>query len=125
MVPVLDLNTSDEPIDGTPPGRVFQPPRYTTTIRDTTRVSLWSLLSTMLGTYVFDTEQGLDGEDILDPTTSDEERAAIVAEVVLGYPGVTGLVDGPTVTTSEDGSTVTIELTASAEDGPFQLSLSL
>jgi hypothetical protein len=116
VVPVIDINTRDITVDGAPPGRTFQPTRYTTTRRDEIRVGLWELLSTIQGTYRMGVSQGLDIEEILSPSTSDAERSALVAEVVLGYPGVTGILAGPVV--AFDGTTYAITVTANTVDGP-------
>ena len=114
----FDINTSDETIDGTLPGETFRPLRYTTTERDSIRVGVWVQLRTVIGEYQFDLEQGLDAETILDPVTSDAERTALVANLVLGYPGVTAILEGPTVVI-EGGSIVSISVRAQTADGEF------
>ena len=117
-MPVIDINTSDLTVDGTAPGQTFQPTRYTTRQADEIRVGIWTLLSTVQGTYRLDLAQGLDVEEILNPQTSDAERSALVAEIVLGFPGVTGILAGPTVTFSDDLLEWQIDVTAQTVDGP-------
>ena len=116
----IDVNTSDETVDNTPSGQTFRPDRYTTTTRDFIRVGVWTQLQTLVGTYRFDLEQGLDAELILDPGTSESERSALVAEVILRYPGVTAILEGPTVTI-EDGTIARIEVTCLTVDGELSL----
>lgn len=116
-MPVIDINTSDQTVDGTPAGQTFQPTRYTTTQADEIRVGVWMLLSTIRGTYRMDLTQGLDVEEILDPATSDAERSALVSEIVLGFPGVTGITSGPTVTIAD--GLISIVVTATTADGSF------
>lgn len=113
----VDINTTDKTVDGTPPQETFRPLRYTETDRDTIRVALWSQLSTILGQYRMDIEQGLDVELILDPGTSDAEREALVADVVLSFPGVTGIAEGPTLELSDDGQILSISVTANTVEG--------
>ncbi len=117
----IDINTSQETVNGAEPGQAFIPPRYTTTRADEIRVGVYLQLRTRLGSYRFDLTDGLDYEDLLDPSTSDAERAAQVAEVVSAFPGVTGISEGPTVVV--DGAEATITLTATTEDGSFTLTV--
>lgn len=116
----IDINTSDQTIDGALPGETFRPLRYTESERDAIRVGVWTQLRTVFDTYAFDRGQGLDVETILDPATSDAERSALVADVVLAYPGVLSITDGPTVTVV-DGSLASISLRALTADGPIAL----
>lgn len=118
----IDINTSLDTVDGAEPGQAFIPPRYTTTRADEIRVGVFLLLATRRTTYAFDTREGLDYEELLDPSTSDAERAANVAEVVASFPGVTGISEGPTVTISDDGTAATITLRATVADGSFTVS---
>ena len=120
-MPVIDINTSDLTVDGTAPGQTFQPTRYTTSQADEIRVGIWLLLSTVQSTYRLDLVQGLDVEEILSPQTSDAERSAIVAEIVLGFPGVTGIIAGPTVTFSDDLLEWQLDVTAQTVDGPISV----
>lgn len=119
-VRVIDVNTSAETIDGTPPGQVFSPMRYTSTTRDMIRVSVWLVLATIAGAYQLDVTQGLDVLAMLDGNTSEAERAALVAEVVLGIKGVTGILEGPIVTVT--GATLSVFVRASTIDGPIEVS---
>lgn len=119
----IDVNTSDETVDGTPPGQTFQPLRYTTTRRDEIRVGIWTLLLTPLGSYRLIESQGLDIESILDPSASDAERAALVGEIVLGFPGVTAILEGPTVVI-QNGILASISVRAETVDGPIEISAS-
>lgn len=115
----IDINTSVDTIDGTPPGEAFQPPRYTTTRADEIRVGVWMQLATRQGSYRLDLADGLDFQEILDPATSDAERAANVTELILAFPGVTGITEGPVVVV--DGGTVSISVTATTVDGSFTI----
>ena len=121
MASTIDVNTSGETVEGTPPGRTFSPLRYTTTLRDTIRVGLWMVLSTNLGTYQFDTSSGVDMDLIMDPSTSDAERSAQVGDVILAYSGVVAITEGPTVILLDGGTTVSITVTAETIDGPITL----
>lgn len=114
-----DINTSAETIDGTQPGQTFRPLRYVTGA-NAVRCSLWSSLSTIAGTLPFDLDDGLEIEAILDPSTSDAERSALVGDVVLDFPDVTGISDGPTVVII-DGELISITLTAETVYGPVSL----
>lgn len=94
-------------------GQVIRPLQYTTTEDDATRVKVYLQLATPFGKYVYDTDEGLDYDRILDPMTSDEERGALVRDVVLSDERVESVVDGPTVTVDYDaanGPEVTIEV---------------
>lgn len=109
-VRTFDINTGDEVIDGTPPGQTFSPLRYTTSTRDEIRVGTWLLLSTVLGTYKFDVDEGLDVEAIMDPDTSDAEIDELAADVVLSYPGVLRVTEGPTVSRDELGTVAAVTM---------------
>lgn len=89
-------------------GQVKRPLAYTETEDDATRVDVYLQLATPSGKYLYNTDEGLDHERILDPTTTDEERGALVRDVVLSRPRVTEVVSGPTVTV--DGQQVSIEV---------------
>lgn len=115
----FDINTSDQEVDGTPPGQTFRPLRYTATTLDEIRVGVWLLLNTWIGTYRFDTEQGLDVEAIQDPITSDAEAGELVVDVVLSYPGVLRISKGPEVTRSEGGKVISISVSADTVAGPI------
>lgn len=119
--PTLDINTGLTTVDGTAPGESWSPPRYTTTAVDTVRVLAWSVLSTESTRYALDQPSGLDWLAILDSRSTDAERSAIVSEVVLGLPGVTGLVSDPTVVVL--GSQCTITFTARVGSSEFTLTL--
>jgi hypothetical protein len=120
-VPVIDINTSDLTVDGAAPGQAFQPTRYTNRRADDIRVGVWEILSTVKGTYRLDLNQGLDVEEIMNPATSDAERSALVAEIVLGFPGVTGIITGPTVTFDDDLLEWQIDVTANTVDGAISV----
>jgi len=119
--PTLDINTGLTTVDGTAPGQSWAPPRYTTTAVDTVRVLAWTVLSTESTRYALDQPSGLDWLAILDSRATDAERSAIVSEVVLGLPGVTGLASDPAVVVS--GFTATITFTARVGSSEFTLTL--
>jgi hypothetical protein len=77
---------------------------------DTLRVGLFLLLSTQLGSYKLDRKFGLNIHLLLDPETSDGERSAIVAETCMSFPGVTGVVEGPTVSIASGTATINVRL---------------
>jgi hypothetical protein len=116
-VQTFDMNTSDVVVDGAQPGHSFQPFRYTQTKLDEIRVGVWLLLTTWLGTYKWDVDEGLDVEAIQDPITSDAEAGELVADVVLSYPGVERITLGPTVTRSDAGKVITIDVEAQTVAG--------
>lgn len=101
----LDMYTS-----GNNAGQVKRPLVYTTTEDDATRVKIYLQLATPLGEYLLDTDEGLDHELIL-TTDSDEERAALVRDLVLADERVESIVEGPTVTVDADNITVAIAVT--------------
>lgn len=106
--------TFDMYTSGPNAGAVIRPLQYTTTEDDATRVKVYLQLATPFGKYVYDTEEGLDYERILDPTTSDDERGALVRDVVLQDERVEAVVFGPSVTVDYDadnGPEVTITVT--------------
>jgi hypothetical protein len=109
---VYDINTTGETIGTTLHGQLFTPLRYTETDDDTVRVSVWQDLSTRIGSDPLAIERGLDHEDMLDGGTSDEERSAMVTEVVLANPGVAAVTQEPTVVVSEGGQLVSIAVEA-------------
>lgn len=115
----IDINTTADVVDGTPPGQAFQPPRYTTTRADEIRVGVWTQLATRVTSYRMDLTDGLDFQENLDPATSDAERAANVSELILKFPGVTGISEGPLVVV--DGDSVSITVTATTVDGSFTI----
>lgn len=117
----FDINTSDEVVDGTPPGQTFSPLRYTETVRDEIRVGTWLTLNTFLGTYKFDVDEGLDVEAIMDPDTSDEEIGELAADVVLAFPGVTRISDGPVVERDEFGTVAAVTMQAETVAGPMTI----
>jgi hypothetical protein len=105
----FDMYTSGENA-----GEVIRPLQYTTTEDDATRVKVYLQLATPFGKYVYDTDEGLDYDRILDPTTSDDERGALVRDVVLQDERVESVVFGPSVTVDYDadnGPEVTIKVT--------------
>jgi hypothetical protein len=119
MPQVYDINTSGDTDGITPHGRTYVPLRYTETEADALRVGLFLLLSTQLGSYKLDKKFGLNIHMLLDPETSDAERSAIVAEACMSFPGVTGVSEGPTVTT--EGGTATINVKLDTIHGPVAL----
>ncbi len=123
MVQTFDMNTSDEVVDGAQPYHTFQPFRYTTDLLGEIRVGVWLLLVTWLGTYKFDVNQGLDVEAIQDPITSDAEAGELVTDVVLSYPGVLRITEGPTVTRSDEGTLISIFVEAETVAGPISFSV--
>ncbi|HUV47365.1 MAG TPA: hypothetical protein VMX11_00185 [Actinomycetes bacterium] len=118
MAATFDINTTDTVApDGTLPGQTVFPLRYTTTEADTIRVGLWCVLSTIVGTLQFDTEEGLDVLAMLSPTTSDAERSSLVRDPILAYPGVAAIDEEPIVATTEQGQLVSISVTAILDSG--------
>jgi hypothetical protein len=105
----FDMITSGE---GT--GELVRPLAYTTTEDDATRVKVYLQLATPFETYLYKTDEGLDIERILEPSCSDEERGALVRDVVMADERVESVVSGPTVTVdydADDGPEVTIDVT--------------
>lgn len=100
---VWDIDTED--------GALVRPLRYVTG-SDAVRVLAWMALRTELGTYVFDTGEGLDHERMLRGDTSDAERVALVRDVVLAVDGVAEILEEPEVTTSDDGASVSVRVRA-------------
>ena len=122
---VFDVNTTTVADGATGPGEMYQPLRYVTE-DDAVRVSVWQDLSTILGTDALDTTKGLDVEDIFDTGTSDKERAAAVQRVVENNAGVAAVTEEPVVTTSDDGQTKAIAVTArTIYGGEFSLGVSV
>ncbi len=114
MQQVYDMNTSGD-LDGiTPHGRTYIPLRLTETEADTIRVGLFLVLSTQLGSYHLDETLGIDHQLLLDPETTDAERSAIVAEACLKFPGVTGILDGPTVLIVEGEARISVKLSTAS-----------
>lgn len=106
--------TFDMITSGDEAGTIVRPLTYTTTDDDATRVAVFCQLSTPVTKYLYATDEGLDIERILDPNTTDEERGALVRDVVLSNPRVEAVISGPTVTVDYDadpGAEVTIEVT--------------
>jgi hypothetical protein len=116
---VLDLNTSQTTVDGIGPGQAWRPSRYTTNEADSLRVAAWLALNTVVGAWRRDLSAGLDVERFLDTLTSDDERIAIVREVITAIPGVTGIISGPTV--AQVGTTYFVEVEASTSAGNFTI----
>jgi hypothetical protein len=105
----LDMYTT-----GANAGELVRPLAYTTDDDNATRVEVYLQLATPFGKYVFNTDEGLDYDRILDPNTSDEERGALVRDVVLAHPRVESVVAGPIVTVDNEaanGPRVTIKVT--------------
>lgn len=95
-------------------GQVKRPLRYTETEDDACRVRVYCQLATSFGKYVFNTEEGLDYERILDPTATDAERGAMVRDIVLADEHVESVEEGPDVTVNlgaPAGPTVSIKVT--------------
>jgi hypothetical protein len=90
-------------------GEIIRPPVYTTTEADATRVRVFLSLATVLGSYVFDLEDGLPVERMLAPDASDAERSSYVRDLVLRDPGVEEIIGEPIVTTTD--GTLAIEAT--------------
>ena len=80
--------TWDMVTSGSTAGTVIRPPRYTETEDDATRVRVWLRLATPRGEYALDVRQGLDHRRMLDPDTTDAERAALVRAEDIRDPGV-------------------------------------
>jgi hypothetical protein len=112
MPATWDMHTS-----GDSAGQLIRPLQYTATEADATRVRLYLMLSTNLGTWRFDTEVGLDYSRIFDPLTSDNERTALVRDIVLDDPGIASILVGPEVSLNDDKTIATISVTALAVDG--------
>src|SRR5690242_8835674 len=94
-------------------GQLIRPLQYTETEDDAIRVKVYLKLATPFGKYVYNTDDGLDYDRILDPKTSNDERGALVRDVVLAEEGVDSVVEGPTVTVdyaAENGPQVTINV---------------
>lgn len=106
--------TFDMITNGEGAGELVRPLAYTTTDDDATRVKVYLQLATPAGKYLYQTDEGLDFDRILDPTCGDEERGALVRDVVMADERVEAVVDGPTVSVDYDanpGPEVTIEVT--------------
>lgn len=123
LSPTLDINTTQTVVDGVQPGQAWAPPRYTTSLVDTVRVNVWSVLMTRERRYKLKQPSGLDWDALLDPLTTNTERATIVRETVLAIPGVDAIVGEPQVSIS--GSTLTITFTARVGDSTFTMTLGI
>lgn len=108
-------------------GQLIRPPTYTATADDATRVKVYLKLATPLGAYLYAVEDGLDHARMLDPRTTDAERAALVRDVVLGDERVAEITVGPDVSVdfdAEPGPELTVTLTARTITGaPFDIEI--
>lgn len=116
---VWDMHTS-----GPLAGQVKQPLAYTTTEEGSIRVQVYLDLATEFGEWALNETRGLAARRMIDPEASDEERAALVRDVILFVdeaprPGVVAAdpVDVETDIEAEGGPRVTVTAACQLSSG--------